>query len=347
MLPTTMKRGVLTGVREVRVEDAPVPEPGPGEVLIRVAFCAICTWEQRVYAGVSPLYPLLGGHEISGTVAALGDGVANVTPGDNVIASGLYRCNACDACRRGFSNLCERRFGARQPGKIGGPAGFGQFILRRAEEVFRLSPDVPLEEAALGEPIACVLRSIKRAHLVPGDRVVVAGAGIMGLLHLQLLKGRVAKVIVSEPDPRRHQMALDLGADAVINPAEEDYAARVKELLAPGATVTFVAVSATRAIEAAVGATVDGGRIMCYAALPKGETLTLDPNVFHHHEVTITGTVSQTLEDFHDAAQMLSSRRLVIRPFLTSFYGLDDLQPALEEAVSKGAYRVVIDAQRG
>src|SRR5690606_15346440 len=157
-----------TGKRSVTLETVPLKPPSEGEVLIRVAYCAICTWEQRVYGGVYPTYPLLGGHEVSGVVEKVGPDVTHVRPGDKVIASGLSRCGYCDNCRRGFSNRCENQFSQKpSPDRPIGPGGLAEFIMRKSDEVFKLSPEASLEEAALGEPVACVLRSIKKANIQP------------------------------------------------------------------------------------------------------------------------------------------------------------------------------------
>ena len=343
------RRALITGEREVVLERVAIPKPADDDVLIRVAYCAICTWEQRVYSGVFRTYPLLGGHEVSGIVEEVGADVTHVRPGDKVIVSGLYRCGYCDNCRRGLSNACYNQYSRRTPtGEPFGPAGFGEFIVRKREEVFRLSPDVPLEEAALGEPIACVLRSIKKADIQPGDRVMVSGAGIMGLLHLQLAVERGATVIVSEPDPSRRRVAEEMGVDGIVDPTLPDFQEQVKELTGGGPTVAFVAVSVPKAIEQALGVMANGGKVLCYASQPKGSTITVDPNLFHHHEVTLTGTVSQVPQDFYDAAAVISSGRLKLRPLLTSFYGLDDISAALDEAVANqgvGAnFRVVVKA---
>lgn len=343
------RRAVITGERQVVLEQVAVPTIADDEVLIRVAYCAICTWEQRVYSGVFKTYPLLGGHEVSGVVEQVGRDVTHVRPGDKVIVSGLYRCGYCDNCRRGLSNACLNMYSKRaEPaGQPYGPAGFGEFITRKREEVFRLAPDVSLREAALGEPIACVLRSVKKANVQPGDRVMVVGAGIMGLLHLQLVRQRGAMAIVSEPDPERRRIAEVIGADAIVDPTSPDFKQQVKEITGGGPTVAFVAVSVPKAIEQALTVVADGGKVLCYASQPKGSTITVDPNIFHHHEVTLTGTVSQVPQDFYDAAAVISSGMLNLEPLLTSFYPLDQIGAALEEAVAKqgvGAnFRVVVD----
>src|SRR5689334_25294148 len=107
----TYQRAVITGPRQIVFQDVPIPTPGPGQVLVRVAAAALCTWEQRVFAGVDTWsYPLVGGHEFSGTVAAIGpDMVQHLLPGDQVAVAGLRRCGECWACRRGYDNICDNQ----------------------------------------------------------------------------------------------------------------------------------------------------------------------------------------------------------------------------------------------
>lgn len=343
------ERAVIVGRGQVRLERVPIPEPADDEVLIKVAYCAVCTWEQRVYAGTFQTYPLAGGHEVSGVVARVGRGVEHVRPGDKVIVSGLYRCGTCDNCRRGFTNMCVNVYSMPAPaGQVPGPGGFGEFIVRKGEDVFWLDPDVPLSDAALGEPIACVVRSVKKAAVQPGDRVLVAGGGLMGLLHVQIVRHMAARVIVSEPDATRRDMAVRMGADVVVDPSSPDFVQQVHSLTDGGPTVVFIAVSVPEALAQALSVVAAGGRVICFASQPRGTTVSVDPNLFHHKEVLITGTVSQTREDFHDAAALLSSRKLDLAPLLTSFYPLSDIDSALAEAVRRQGqgihFRVVVQA---
>lgn len=202
------------------------------------------------------------------------------------------------------------------------------------------------KEASLGEPIACVLRSIKKADVQPGDRVMVLGAGIMGLLHLQLVRRRKARVIVSEPDPQRRRIARELGADAIVDPGSASFEEEVRELTGGGPTVAFVTVSVPKAIEQALKVAAGGGRVLCSASQPEGATITIDPNLFHHREVTLTGTVSRLPQDFYGAAAVISSGALNPAPLLTAFYPLDEIKAALDRAVANQGvaadFRVVV-----
>ena len=178
----TYKRSILTAPREVVVEEVPIPTPGPGQALVQVKACAICTWEQRVYSGVeSTLYPLLGGHEVSGVLAEVGPGVQiKAKPGDHVIVSRLHRCFQCASCRRGLDSNCDNSWSQRQPGVPMGPGGLAEYVLADGYQIFTTVGDVPFVESCLSEPLSCVLRSIVKSGVEPGDNVVIIGAGNVG-----------------------------------------------------------------------------------------------------------------------------------------------------------------------
>ena len=344
----TMKRGVLVAPETVEIQTADVPSPGPREVLVRVRSCAVCTWEQRTYTGVDPrAYPLLGGHEIGGVVEAIGSEVLNdIEVGDHVAVAGLLRCGQCYSCRRGYNNLCDNLFSLRrEEGEPWGPGGFGDYIVSQDYQVYKVDKTLTFQEVALSEPLGCVLRSVKRGNIQPGDTVVIVGGGIMGLLHLMLIRGLGAMTIVSELDEQRGAKALALGADHVVNPAESDFVDRVRELTAGrGAEKTFMAVGVPKALEDALEATAKNGQVQVYASIhPRDSTITVNPNIFHDKEITLTGTVSQTREDFYQSAELLSKRLIDVKPLITVQYPLDELEQALKAATRIDTYRVTVD----
>jgi L-iditol 2-dehydrogenase len=341
------RRAVITGPKHIAFEELPIPKPGEGQVLVRVQAAALCTWEQRVYAGIDAWsYPLVGGHEFSGTVEAIGPGVVQkLTPGDQVAVAGLRRCGQCWACRRGYDNICDNAHAqTRTPGAAWGPGGFGQYVVVDGYQVYRYSQPVPCLEAALAEPLACVLHDVKRFAPRRGDTVVVVGAGIMGLLHVAALRGSGAYIVVSEPDAARRDKALELGAHAVIDPSREDYVDRIQCLSAgTGASVTYVAVGAPEAIELAVSGAAKRGVVSVYASVhPKGTAIQVDPNILHNKEVILTGSMAQDREDFHDAVSTIARGTIELKPLLSAVFPLDELAGAFEAAARPDTYRVFI-----
>jgi len=344
---STYRRSVIVGPQLVEFEDVAIPEPGPRQVLVRVAAAALCTWEQRVFAGIDNWsYPLVGGHEFSGEVMAIGPGVVQqLTPGDQVAVAGLRRCGECWACRRGYDNICDNQHAVtRQPGRPWGPSGFGQYALVDGYQVYRYQRAVSPFEAALAEPLACVLHDVKRFTPRRGDTAVIVGAGMMGLLHLAVLRSSGAVVIVSEPDPVRRAKALEMGADATIDPTSEDYVAAVQRLTdGRGASVTYVAIGVPSAIEAAVQAAAKRGMVSVYASVhPRGTPIQVDPNVFHHKEVMLSGSLAQDHEDFLDAVWSIAHHTIDLKPLLSAAFPLEELVKAFAAATRPDTYRVFV-----
>lgn len=341
-----MKRAVILGDRKVILEEVPIPEPKDDQVLVRIRSCALCTWEQRTYTGVDTASaPLLGGHEFAGVVEAIGPQVYSVKVGDHVAVSGLTYCGQCYSCRRGLTHLCDNLIRNWVKGQPNGPGGLGEYVLVRGYQVFRIDPDISFEEAALIEPLSCVLRSFQKANVQPGDFVVIIGAGIMGLLHLLLAKGGGATVIVSEIDEGRRQKARELGAHYVVDPQEGDFLARIKDLTeGHGPEVTFVAIGIAPAIEQALKFAAKGGRVLVYAAVhPKGTTITINPNLFHNRELVLTGSVGQTKQDFERAAELISRRIVDLRPLISARFPLQQIIEAFEASLRKDTYRVLVN----
>src|SRR5690242_13150260 len=147
------RRAVITAPGKIEFEELPLPVPGKGQVLVRISAAALCTWEQRVFAGIDTWsYPLVGGHEFAGTIAAIGPDVTQrLAPGDQVAVAGLRRCGECWACRRGYDNICDNQHSTREPGRPWGPAGFGEYTVVDAYQIYRYPVPVPTYEAALAE----------------------------------------------------------------------------------------------------------------------------------------------------------------------------------------------------
>lgn len=342
-----MRRAVLMGPRQISFQDVPIPAPGPGEVLVNIRACALCTWEQRTYTGEETFVPLLGGHEMSGLVAAAGKDVyLDVKEGDQVSIAGLNRCGQCESCRRGYDNICDNaRKMNKRPGDIYGPGGLGQYVIARAEDLLVFRPAVPFEHAALTEPLACVLRSVKRAAIRQAEKVVIIGGGIMGMLHLQLVKGYNGVVIVSEPEAQRRAKAMELEATYTLDPTQEDYVTRIRELTGGrGADVTFVCVARAGVIEPAINASAKNGRVLLYSSVhPRGTKFEVDPNIFHNNEVTVTGTMSQTRQDFFESAELIGKGLIDLQPLISATYPLGSVRDAFEAALRTDTYRVVVN----
>jgi len=341
----TYKRAVFVGPKQIRFDELPIPEPNPRQALVRVRACALCTWEQRMYTGEEHYYPMAGGHEVSGELVKLGSQVyTDAQIGDRVMASVLTRCGYCESCRRGLDNICDN---ARKPFRetdVLGPAGLAEYVLLDDYQLYKANDEASFEEICLTEPLACVVRSVRKARIERADNVVVVGAGIMGMFHLVLAKQIGARVIVSEPNPERAAFAEEMGADAVIDPTKDVFTDRVKALTGGrGADVIFCAVSVASAVEQAVEAVANGGRVHVYASIhPRDTKISIDPNLFHSKEIALTGTMSQDKEDVLQTVRMISQGLIDLKPFISLVLPFERLEEGLQAALRPDTYRVVM-----
>jgi threonine dehydrogenase-like Zn-dependent dehydrogenase len=341
----TYKRATFIGPKQIRLDELPIPEPGPRQALVKVRACALCTWEQRSYTGEETFYPLASGHEVSGELVKLGSQVfTDVQIGDRVMASPLTRCGYCESCRRGLDNICDNNRKHFQEQDVPGPAGLAEYILLEDYQLYKASNDTPFAEICLTEPLACVLRSVRKAGVEWTDNVVVAGAGVMGLLHLMLARQIGARVIISEPNAERAAFAQKMGADAIIDPTQDSFADQVKALTnGRGADVIFCAVSVAQAVEQAVEAVAKGGRIHVYASIyPRGAKISIDPNPFHSKEIVLTGTMSQDKEDILQTVRMISQGLVDLKPFISLVLPFEKLEEGLQAALRPDTYRVIV-----
>ncbi|RLC88317.1 MAG: Zn-dependent alcohol dehydrogenase [Chloroflexi bacterium] len=260
------------------------------------------------------------------------------------MASPLTRCGYCESCRRGLDNICDNNRKPFRETDVPGPAGLAEYILLEDYQLYKANNDAPFEEICLAEPLACVLRSVRKAGVKRTDNVVVVGAGIMGLFHLMLAKQIGARVIISEPNPERTAFAQEMGADEVIDPTQEMFAGQVKASTnGRGADVVFCAASTAQAVEQAVEAVAKGGRVHIYASIhPRGDKISIDPNTFHSKEIVLTGTMSQDKEDVLQTVRMISQGLVDLKPFISLILPFEKLEEGLQAALRSDTYRVVV-----
>jgi L-iditol 2-dehydrogenase len=336
---------LFTGPRALEVREIELPPLGPRQVLIKVKACALCTWEQRFYKGSAPEdYPFRGGHEVAGEVVEVGpQAMTEVKAGDPVAVAIMTRCGACESCRRGMDNFCENDDGGQLPGLAWGPGGLSDYILLEDYQVYKAASGRDFAELALAEPVACVIRSVARPGLLFGDVALVQGAGIMGLIHVMLLKLNGVRVAVSEPDPARRRKALEVGADWVVDPLSEDFDQAVKDYTrGRGFNAVFFTAGGVPAVEQAVTVLANGGWLQLYGSIhPKGPAQ-IDPNVVHYKELVVTGTYSHTKHSFRQAVAMLSQRLVDVSPFISERVAFPDVFKGFEQAIRPDTYRVVM-----
>ena len=221
-----MRAAVFRAPGLIEVHDVPTPAPGAGEALVRVAFCGVCGSDLHRFRGDLPLISVTPGHEISGIVDSVAPGVTAVAPGDRVCVEPLVPCGDCRYCRTGHHQLCAHAH--YLAGDVDG--GFAEFVIVPATMLHRLPDSMPLEQAALMEPLAVAVHAVRQGGVGPGSSVCVLGAGTIGLLVLQAARANGAgQVLITAKHAHQAEVATSLGADGVIV-ADADVTAEVGRL---------------------------------------------------------------------------------------------------------------------
>jgi len=305
-LPEVMSAAVYQSPGVITVEERPVPLPGPDQLVVRVHHCGICgsdIHQLRDGWGFKP--GAVAGHEWSGTIAAVGELVDGWAVGERVVGASSPKCGKCRRCREGKPSQCEQRTSAITDHADG---AFAEFILVRAVGVLRLPDGLSARHAALAEPLAVALHGITRSGTVPGDRVMVMGAGPIGALTVAALRAQgFTDITVVEPSEGRQALARDLGASEVIHPSElETFPSWEPEKLSSRAVHVVLECSGHKAaIEAGFHQLLRGGMLVMVGA--GIEHPTFDPNRMILNELSVCGSFVYDLGGFEHALELLAS----------------------------------------
>jgi L-iditol 2-dehydrogenase len=322
---------------DVRVEAVPMPEPGNGEIVVRIEACGVCGSDALSWY-VEQKAPVVLGHEPAGVVTAVGDGVTNVRVGERVFIHHHAPCMNCENCRRRLWSNCELwRRNALEPG------GFATYVLVRAQTVERdtltLPREMSFETATFIEPLACCIRAVKRQGGVqPGDTVFIVGLGAMGLLMVQLARVYGAGMIVgSDFMGERRERALLYGAQYAFDPRHEDQVAEWRNLTRHrGADVVLVCPGDARAVQGGIDAAAPGARVVCFTPLPPGDPVGIDLSALYFKEISLHQSYSCGPDETREALDLLNSGQIEVASLITHRAGLRGVGPALERARSKG-----------
>jgi L-iditol 2-dehydrogenase len=340
-----MKAAMLYGVKDLRVEDVPVPKVGAGEVLVKVGAATTCGTDlkifQRGYVEKIITLPTIFGHEWAGEVAEVGEGLDWPVKGMRVRAGNSAPCLHCSMCQRGKYNLCENMiwlWGA-----------YAEYIKVPARMVLVNMQEIPqsvsFEEAAIIEPLACVLHGAEEAKVKLGDIVAVIGAGPIGLLHLLVAKKMGAeKVIMIDLVDERLDFAKKLGADATINSGREDAVERVKQLTGGyGVDVAIEAIGLPATWEQALKLAKKGGTVLEFGGCPPGTEIRVNAEMLHYGELTVLGAFHTTPLHFRKALNLIASRTIDVRPLITRKMKLEEIGKAFEVlSISKNEIKIGI-----
>jgi L-iditol 2-dehydrogenase len=338
-----MKAVVYHGPGQLSYEDVEIPGIGPGELLIETGAALTCGTDVKTFRRGHHLMepPMLFGHEFAGRVARVGEGVTRFAEGMKVVAANSAPCNRCYFCRVGKQNLCEDiifNWGA-----------FAEYVRVPARiveiNVHEMPQHLEYEEAALLEPLACVVLGNEAASISAGATVVIAGGGgPIGLMHLQLAKhdGASSLAVIDLKDSRL-DLARRLGATSVINPAREDPVAVVKKLTeGRGADVVIETAGAPEVWQMSLDLVRKGGTVVMFGGCPSGSEVLLDADRVHYGEMTIKGVFHHTPQTVAKALSLLSDGAIEASALISHRMPLKDTQKALEMVMDGEAIKVAI-----
>ncbi|UCE95502.1 MAG: zinc-binding dehydrogenase [Candidatus Bathyarchaeota archaeon] len=339
-----MRAAMLYGVKDLRVEDVEKPKASFGEVLTKIKAATTCGTDlkifQRGYVEKVIKLPTIFGHEWAGEVVEVGEGVTWPKKGMRIRAGNSAPCLRCRMCQKGKFNLCESMlwlWGAYAE-YIRIPS---QMILVNAQEI---PPHVSYEEAAMTEPLACVLHGAEEANIQLGNIVAIIGAGPIGLFHLLVAKKLGATVIISDLVNERLEFAKRLGADETISAKTENAVEKVKNLTAGnGADVVIEAIGLRDTWEQAMEMVSKGGTVLEFGGCSPGTRINIDAEPLHYGEVTIMGVFHATPRHFKSALNLIASGVLNVKPLVTKRVKLDGIEEAFETlASSKSDIKIAI-----
>ena len=342
----TMNAAVLEDVGRLRLRRVRRPEPGPGEVVLKIEANTICGTDLRIVsgaktAGVRP--GVILGHEFAGRVAAVGDGVAGVPVGAQATCSLVVGCLRCAACQSGREHLCENLilFGYELDG------GLAEYLLvpRVAMEHGNLvvvERELPATTLALAEPVSCCLNGARQVAVAPGETVVVLGAGPIGLLHIALAR-LAGATIFATGRPGRLEAALSLGATEAFDLTGDALTREIMQRTGGrGADVVIVAVGDLSLVNQALELAAFGGRVNYFAGFPKGSAATMDPNLIHYRELLVSGGSNARRADVARAVGLLSSGALDVGSMVTHQFPLSELDEAMAAVRQRRGLKVAV-----
>ena len=340
-----MKASRFLGNKTFAVTDLPTPHAGPGELVLRNQVCGVCGTDVHIYHGepgsadVNP--PVVLGHEYSGEVVEVGEGVTGFAVGDHVTVDPNIYCGHCAYCQNGKKQLCPsmEAIGVTRDG------GFAQYSRIPASQAFKLEPTVPWEAAAMAEPLACCLHGIDLAGIQVGDKVCVVGGGAIGLLMVQLAKlSGASQIVLSEPNEKRRQVGLQLGANAALDPTRPDSQEAFAQVLGGGANVVIECVGNVPAVRSAFQFAGKGATVLLFSVPKVDATFDLPLFDVYKKELTIKGSFVNP--DTHArAVALINSGKVDFGPIITHRFTLDQLPEAIAMQMSDASIKVVVEAQ--
>jgi L-iditol 2-dehydrogenase len=336
--------------QDVRVEDAPEPTAGPGELLVRVRNCSVCGTDAKIWRSGHPDLrpPRVLGHEVAGEVVEVADGAGGWSVGDRVQVIAAIPDGTCHECRHGWQTVCpnQERIGYQHDG------GFAELMrvpakVLAVDGVNRIPEGMSFAEASVAEPLSCVINGQELAGVGDGQTVVVVGAGPIGCLHVRLARVRgAARVLLIELNPRRLELAAGLVApDEAIGAGATDTVEAVRALTeGRGADVVIVAAGSGKAQEDALRMAARRGTVSFFGGLPKDRpTIACDANIVHYREVGIVGANGSSPDHNRQALELIASGAVPVADLITHRLPLERTVEGIHTVAAGEAIKVTVE----
>jgi L-iditol 2-dehydrogenase len=332
--------------QDVRLEELPTPQIGPGELLVKVQASGICGSDVMEWYRIKKA-PLVLGHEITGEIVETGKGVEQYKVGDRVFVSHHVPCNTCRYCLNGLHTVCETLHTTNYD-----PGGFAEYLrvplLNVDRGVFLLPDEISFEDGTFIEPLACVIRGQRLARLLPGQTVLVLGSGISGLLHIAMARASGAgRIITTDISAYRLDAAKRLGAECAIY-ATEDVPARLRKTNNNRlADLVIVCTGALPAFHQALQSVDRGGTVLFFAPTEPGVDLSVPVNEFWRNGITLLPSYGGSPVDISTAIEVIRARRVPVHEMITHRLGLAETGRGFQLVAEAGeSIKVIIEPQR-
>lgn len=340
-----MKKLLLTDFNKVEIVEAPIPEPGPGQAVVRIKYAGICGSDIHIFAGQHPTAkpPLVMGHEACGTVYSINSDRTDIKVGDKVCSHTVAPCNACEGCHQGRENLCTnvKIMGTSMDGV------FTQYLLVDANRLIKFNDDVDMKIAALVEPLTVAVHDVRRSGLRAGEDVFIAGAGTIGVIIGMMCKlCGAAHVVLAEINPDRIRIAKELGFD-VVDISAPDFTEQCIALNnGTKFDKIFEATGFQGGYDACIGLIKQGSVMVQVGMPPKGTIFNTDINTIIYNEASLLGVRHHTMTSMEGAAKIINAGSMndLLAKMISAIYPVDDSMEAFNKAsTDKSMLKVLID----
>lgn len=337
-----MKAAVFYGKNDLRVEQKETPKIKSDEVLLKVRACGVCGTDMHIFDGDEGAAPTPAkttlGHEFAGEIVAVGDGITDLKVGIRACVDPNQLCGVCDACRGGIGHFCDHITGIGTT--VDG--GFAEYCAVPRSQIYTFGSDLPFAKAAMTEPVACCLHGIDMCEIAPGDTVAIIGGGMIGLLMLQLARlSGAAKTVILEPLEHKRKMALDLGADAALDPLAADFDDEWNKLGLGRVSTVIECVGRPSTMEQAISLAGKKSTVMLFGLTRPNDTISVKPFEIFKKEITVKASYINPYTQKR-ALALIESGRINVDAMIGEKISVDELPSLLSDKKRRSAGKTIV-----